>query len=48
MVAVLTALTGILVGYVVVNRRGTWLARGVEQLAFVPYVIPASPSGRST
>ncbi|MCA1777413.1 MAG: iron ABC transporter permease [Loktanella sp.] len=45
MVAVLTALTGILVGYVVVNRRGTWLARGVEQLAFVPYVIPGIAFG---
>lgn len=44
-VAFLTAFLGILVGYVVVNRRGTWLARGVEQLAFVPYVIPGIAFG---
>ncbi len=35
-----TALLGILLGYAVVKGRGTRLSKLVEQLAFIPYVIP--------
>ena len=35
-----TALLGILLGYAVVKGRGSRLAKIVEQVAFLPYVIP--------
>jgi iron(III) transport system permease protein len=35
-----TALLGIILGYAVVKGRGTRLSKLVEQLAFIPYVIP--------
>jgi iron(III) transport system permease protein len=35
-----TALLGILLGYAVVKGRGSQLSRLVEQVAFLPYVIP--------
>jgi iron(III) transport system permease protein len=35
-----TALLGILLGYAIVKGRGTRLSKLVEQLAFIPYVIP--------
>jgi iron(III) transport system permease protein len=39
-VGVLTAFLGLLVGYVVTKKRGTLLARAVEQVSFIPFVIP--------
>ncbi len=34
-----------LIGYACVRRRGTWLARAVENLAFFPYLMPAMAFG---
>jgi iron(III) transport system permease protein len=43
--AFFTALLGILLGYAIVKGRGTRLSKLVEQLAFVPYVIPGIAFG---
>jgi len=39
-VGVVTAFLGLLIGYVVTKKRGTLLARLVEQISFIPFVIP--------
>lgn len=44
-VAVATALIGIFAGYVVSRGRGTRLSRWVEQMSFLPYVIPGIAFG---
>ncbi len=44
-VATSTALIGILTGYVVAKGRGSRLARVVEQVSFLPYVIPGIAFG---
>lgn len=43
--AFFTALLGIILGYAIVKGRGTWLARLVEGLAYIPYVIPGIAMG---
>jgi iron(III) transport system permease protein len=43
--ALFTALLGILLGYAIVKGRGTRLSKLVEQLAFIPYVIPGIAFG---
>ncbi len=43
--AFLSALLGVLLGYAIVKGRGTRLSRFIEQLAFVPYVIPGIALG---
>jgi iron(III) transport system permease protein len=43
--AFFTALFGIILGYAIVKGRGTRLASLVEQLAFIPYVIPGIAFG---
>jgi iron(III) transport system permease protein len=43
--AAFTALIGIILGYAVVKGRGTRLSKIVEQLAFVPYIIPGIAFG---
>ncbi len=43
--AFFTALLGILLGYSIVKGRGTRLARLVDQLAYIPYVIPGIAFG---
>jgi iron(III) transport system permease protein len=43
--AFFTALFGIFIGYAVVKGRGTRLSKLVEQLAFIPYVIPGIAMG---
>lgn len=40
-----TALLGVLLGYAIVKGRGTRLARLVDQLAYLPYVIPGIAFG---
>jgi iron(III) transport system permease protein len=40
-----TALFGVLLGYAIVKGRGTRLSKLVEQLAFLPYVIPGIAFG---
>jgi len=43
--ALFTALLGIILGYAIVKGRGTRLAKWVEQLAYIPYVIPGIAFG---
>jgi iron(III) transport system permease protein len=43
--AFFTALLGIILGYAIVKGRGTWLSRLVEELAYIPYVIPGVAMG---
>ena len=44
-VAAVGGMMGILVGYVVVGGRGVWLARLLEQQAFLPYLVPSIAFG---
>lgn len=39
--AVVTAVLGMLLGYAIVKGRGTLLARTVEQVSFLPYLMPS-------
>ncbi len=43
--ALFTALLGVLLGYAIVKGRGTRLAKLVEQVAFIPYVVPGIAFG---
>ena len=43
--ALFTALFGIILGYAIVKGRGTRLSKIVEQLSFIPYVIPGIAFG---
>ncbi len=43
--AFFTALLGVILGYAIVKGRGTRLAKLVEQLAYIPYVIPGIAFG---
>lgn len=43
--AFFTALLGVILGYAIVKGRGTQLSRLVEQIAFIPYVIPGIAFG---
>jgi iron(III) transport system permease protein len=43
--AFFTALLGIILGYAIVKGRGTRLSKLIEQLAFIPYVIPGIAFG---
>ncbi|HBG01740.1 MAG TPA: iron ABC transporter permease, partial [Firmicutes bacterium] len=38
---ILTGLVGMAIGYVVVKERGKWLSQSLEQLSFVPMLIPS-------
>ena len=44
-VALVVGTCGMLIGYACVRRRGTWLSRAVENLAFFPYLMPAMAFG---
>jgi iron(III) transport system permease protein len=43
--ALFTAVLGVILGYAIVKGRGTRLSKLVEQLAFIPYVIPGIAFG---
>jgi iron(III) transport system permease protein len=43
--ALFTAFLGIILGYAIVKGRGTLLSKIVEQLAYIPYVIPGIAFG---
>src|SRR5512135_404735 len=43
--AFFTAILGVILGYAIVKGRGTRLSKLVEQLAFIPYVIPGIAFG---
>ena len=44
-VSMIVGTCGMLIGYACVQRRGTWLSRSVESLAFFPYLMPAMSFG---
>jgi iron(III) transport system permease protein len=44
-VGALTSFLGIFLGYAVVKGRGTWLSKIVEQVAFLPYLMPSIAFG---
>ncbi|MBI5034353.1 MAG: iron ABC transporter permease [Chloroflexi bacterium] len=44
-VGAITSILGILLGYAVVKGRGTWLSKLVEQIAFLPYLMPSIAFG---
>lgn len=43
--AVIAGTSGILIGYAVSKRRGKLLSRGVDALAFMPYLLPSMALG---
>ncbi len=43
--ALITSIIGVILGYAIVKGRGTRLSKVVEQLAFIPYVIPGIAFG---
>ena len=43
--AVIAGSSGILIGYAVAKRRGTLLSRGVDGMAFLPYLLPSMALG---
>ena len=43
--AIIAGSSGILIGYAVAHRRGTKLARTVDSLAFMPYLMPSMALG---
>jgi iron(III) transport system permease protein len=43
--AIFSSLLGVILGYAIVKGRGTRLSKLIEQLAFVPYVIPGIAFG---
>lgn len=43
--ALFTAFFGVILGYAIVKGRGTRLSKFVEQMAFIPYVIPGIAFG---
>jgi iron(III) transport system permease protein len=43
--ALFTAIFGVVLGYAIVKGRGTWLSKIVEQMSFIPYVIPGIAFG---
>ena len=45
MTSFFTALLGVILGYAIVKTRGTRLGKIVEQLAFIPYIIPGIAFG---
>jgi len=45
LVALITGMMGIFIGYGVVKGRGTFLSRFLEQQAFLPYLIPSIAFG---
>ncbi len=45
LVGLITSVLGIFLGYAVVKGRGTWLSKIVEQVAFLPYLMPSIAFG---
>jgi iron(III) transport system permease protein len=43
--AFFTAVLGVILGYAIVKGRGTWLSKLVEQVAYIPYVVPGIAFG---
>lgn len=43
--SLITAILGVILGYSIVKGKNTWLSKTIEQVAFVPYVIPGIAFG---
>lgn len=43
--ALIAGTAGIFIGYAVARKRGTWLAKLVDNLAFLPYLMPSMALG---
>ena len=43
--AIIAGSSGVLIGYAVAKKRGTRMARGVDSLAFLPYLMPSMALG---
>ena len=44
-VALITGILGILVGYAIVRMRGSWVAQALDQMSFLPYLMPSIALG---
>ena len=44
-VALLCGVLGVVFGYLIVRLRGTWLSRALDQLSFLPYLMPSVALG---
>ncbi|WP_112322174.1 ABC transporter permease [Oceanibium sediminis] len=44
-VAVVTGILGILVGYAIVRMRGNWISQALDQMSFLPYLMPSIALG---
>ena len=44
-VALITGVLGMLVGYAIVRLRGTWVSQALDQLSFLPYLMPSIALG---
>ena len=44
-VALLTGVLGTLVGYAIVRMRGTWVSQALDQMSFLPYLMPSIALG---
>ena len=39
--SVLSAVIGLIIGYIVVRSRGNWISKTLDQITFLPFLIPA-------
>lgn len=44
-VAVITGILGVLVGYAIVRMRGSWISQALDQMSFLPYLMPSIALG---
>ncbi len=44
-VALICGVLGVVFGYLIVRLRGTWLSKALDQLAFLPYLMPSVALG---
>ena len=44
-VAAICGVLGVVLGYLIVRMRGTWLSRALDQLSFIPYLMPSVALG---
>ncbi len=43
--AAINGVVGVLVGYAIVRTRGSWMSKGLEGIAFTPYIFPSIALG---
>lgn len=44
-VALITGILGVLVGYAIVRMRGSWVSQALDQMSFLPYLMPSIALG---